>query len=652
MHSLFRALALLVALALAPACGSTNSPTDPGGGNNNGGTATGSLQINITGLGAGADGALTVSGPSGFSQTVTASETLTGVPTGSYTVNAASTNDGTVTYEPAQTTQTVTVNADQSTLVVVDYVAQVGGLDVQVSGLPAGTMADVEVTGPGSFSQSLEGSATLSDLPVGDYTVTAAAVTSTDGDTHQPSPPSQTLSVPFNDAPVAAVSYSLAAATLEVSVTGLPGGVDAAIEVTGPGGYTTTVPATMTLSLAAPGDYTLRASGVVNGPDTYVAYPFTATVVTVNAGAAESAAFAYQELILLENDQTLQIGQDHGCGIDAAGAVNCWGTGNQGQLGTGVESDQQLSPVGAAAGPYVQVVVGAAFTCARTAAGQADCWGSNSNGETGTGAPMGPGEDPTLDPSPVSGGHVFTQISASGIGRHACGLDQNGVARCWGSNASGQLGDGTTTDRNVPVEVTGAPTFIEIDAGAGSTCALDTTRHVWCWGSNSDGQLGVSNGLLLQSSVPVQMSTDMTFATLGVGGDPCALTETGQVYCWSYQLMYDNYDHVPKLMADGRPFVQLIKEVQHVCGLEPSGSVWCWGYNSDGQLGDGTATSRVTAEEVEGGHAFETITAGALNTCGIKADGTRWCWGTNYWGQLGIGVLSDYSLVPVQIGSF
>lgn len=647
------ALALLLSLSVATACGST-TPTDPPGDGDDGGGAisTGSLQLTVNGLGSGVDAALTVTGPGGFSRTVAASSTLTDLAAGDYTVAAAAVDGGSVSYEPAQTSQTVTVQADQSTLVVVDYVAQLGGLQVTITGLPLGATADASVTGPGGFAQSVQNSVTLSDLPVGDYTVTAQPVTSADGDDYEPSPASQTVTVPFDQAPEAPIEYQLAAASLEISVSGLPGGVDAAIEVSGPGGYSATVTSSQTLTGLAAGDYTVEASAVLDGTTTYVPDPVAPVVVSISGGASESTVVTYAALALLADYELLRIGQDHGCGIDDVGAVNCWGTGNQGQLGTGLESDQQLSPVGAAAGPYVQVAAASAHTCARTAAGQVDCWGSNILGQSGTGAPMGPGVDPTLAPSPVSGGHSFDQISTAGDGSHTCGIDQAGAAWCWGWNKNGQLGDGTTTDSNEPVAVTGGQTFVDIVALPLGTCALDAAGNAWCWGNNALGELGVSTGVLLQSSDPVQMDTDLTFASLGVGGAPCALTSGGQAYCWSGNFFLGSTDHQPVLMADGRTFVQLVKGNSHACGLDSDGAAWCWGWNNNGQLGDGTTTTRASAELVTGGHVFQTLASGSLNTCGVDLSGTRWCWGTNYWGQLGIGITSDWSLEPVQIGSF
>jgi alpha-tubulin suppressor-like RCC1 family protein len=102
----------------------------------------------------------------------------------------------------------------------------------------------------------------------------------------------------------------------------------------------------------------------------------------------------------------------------------------------------------------VQAVVlaaGGAHTCALTAGGDAWCWGSDSNGQLGRGSIGGS----SSTPAPVSGGLKFIALSAGGA--HTCGVTLDGSIYCWGANASGQLGDGSTTDRGAPVRVAESP---------------------------------------------------------------------------------------------------------------------------------------------------------------------------------------------------
>ena len=92
-----------------------------------------------------------------------------------------------------------------------------------------------------------------------------------------------------------------------------------------------------------------------------------------------------------------------------------------------------------------------------------------------------------------------TSISAGG--NHTCAIVAGGTVDCWGSNSSGELGDGSTTDRIAPVPVSGLTGAVAVSAGFSHTCALLSGGTVTCWGRNSEGQLG--DGSATSSSTPV-----------------------------------------------------------------------------------------------------------------------------------------------------
>ncbi|HXI20967.1 MAG TPA: hypothetical protein VNH46_07780, partial [Gemmatimonadales bacterium] len=161
-----------------------------------------------------------------------------------------------------------------------------------------------------------------------------------------------------------------------------------------------------------------------------------------------------------------------------------------------------LAACGDAAGPgqlpstRVLVAAAADYSCAVDTLGRAWCWGSGREGQLGSGDSLDAGS-----PVPVVGGLRFAQLSTGDY--HACGLTEAGQAWCWGTNFTGVLGIGQVTGREpVPRAVVGGHTFVSLSAGGSHTCGLTATEGAWCWGQGDNGQLG--NGDTTDSPAPVQ----------------------------------------------------------------------------------------------------------------------------------------------------
>jgi alpha-tubulin suppressor-like RCC1 family protein len=296
----------------------------------------------------------------------------------------------------------------------------------------------------------------------------------------------------------------------------------------------------------------------------------------------------------------------------------------------------------------VLISAGDQFTCDIRAGGAAYCCGLNSSGQLGDGTTTN-----RRAPIPVAGGLTFTSISA-GFG-HACGVATGGTVYCWGSNTNGQLGDGTTTPHLTPAPVSGS--YSAVHAGAGFTCALGTGGQAFCWGQNGRGNLG--DGTTTQRLVPTAVSGGLTFAQLSLFADnhACGLASSGDVYCWGY-----NFDgavgdgtttdrSVPTLVLGGRTYQAVASGHFHSCALDAGGAAWCWGDNNVGQIGDGGApTDRLFPVQVQGGQVFTTLKAGGGHSCGLTSGGQAFCWGFNPNGQLGNGTTTS-SQTPVQVSS-
>jgi alpha-tubulin suppressor-like RCC1 family protein len=195
------------------------------------------------------------------------------------------------------------------------------------------------------------------------------------------------------------------------------------------------------------------------------------------------------------------------CALTDAGAVKCWGSTMNNGLGDGTTKDHPRTPVdvvGLDRGVSA-IATGAAHACALTVEGDVKCWGYNHSGQLGG----GPSRH-RLTPVKVEG--LPSNIRAISAGEdHTCVLKETGSVMCWGGNHYGQLGDGTTTEHDDPVTVVGLGEGVTaISAGWGSTCALLDTGAVKCWGFNRSGQLG--DGTTTDSSVPVDVA--------GFGGQP------------------------------------------------------------------------------------------------------------------------------------
>lgn len=251
---------------------------------------------------------------------------------------------------------------------------------------------------------------------------------------------------------------------------------------------------------------------------------------------------------------------------------------------------------------------------------------------------------------------------AAGL-NHTCAMSRSHIVKCWGDNALGQLGNGSTIDSPVPVTVRNlVGEVVDLSVGDNHACVSAYIPGAgyknYCWGDNSFGQLGAGPA---QARVAVEvpgLETDSdSVVDLDAGGNhTCALMNSGRVLCWG--------DNSAGQLGDGttvsspspvevkglnRPGIPIVAAAEHTCVLIADAGVKCWGNNDHGQLGNGTTESSSLAVDVVGSERMVFLAAGRYHTCGLMDDGEVTCWGQNLNNQLGDGTGVDRSQ-PVGVG--
>ncbi len=355
-------------------------------------------------------------------------------------------------------------------------------------------------------------------------------------------------------------------------------------------------------------------------------------------------------------------GTNHTCALASDGDVVCWGQNSYGQLGDGSTADR-LAPVAVAnAGTSIAVAAGDAHSCSLQWNGTVMCWGDNAVGQLGNGTFTGSSVPVTVS---GIGGNATPAIAITAGAYHTCAILSDGTARCWGGNARGALGDGTTTNRSAPVTVTGLASALAITAGSEHTCAIDTLGQATCWGNNFEGALGdgtttnrlspaVVSGIAHGNSrlaVAISAGRSHTCAQVLTGPSIGGASVGSTVVCWGAggrgQLGNGGVTgSTTPVVATG---VSSVKDLSvngdHSCALLADGTAKCWGENSDGEAGNGTSGGyQATAVVASGLTGARAIAAGYFHSCAVLANGTASCWGGNLRGQLGSGSFTSQSV--------
>ncbi len=313
---------------------------------------------------------------------------------------------------------------------------------------------------------------------------------------------------------------------------------------------------------------------------------------------------------------SVTVGGDHTNGLVSDGNLWSWGENYQGELGQGgvVSSASVLAPE-AVASPngkkFVKVATGFQHSAAIMADGSLWCWGCNAAGQ------LGDGTTAYYRTAPVQEKYKYTWIAVACGNSNTYAVRSDGTLWAWGYGLQGECGSTVTQNSNVPVQVDKVNTnYVSVYSSASSWFgfAIRSDQTLWGWGSNSSGNLG--DGTSTNRSTPVNEFWGATWLSVATGA-------------------------------------------AHTVGIQTDGSLWTWGDNSESELGDGTTTSTAYPEQINAGSTYLAVGAGSGSSFAISAaDNTLWSWGIDYAGscpncyQLGFSQLNFTPLnVPTQVGA-
>lgn len=327
------------------------------------------------------------------------------------------------------------------------------------------------------------------------------------------------------------------------------------------------------------------------------------------------------------------------CVVTLAGAVRCCGANDLNQIGDGTTMARNVPTATRSMGSpltgVAQVAAGGVAACARLTTGAVQCWGANAYGQ------LGDGTTQNRSSAVAVMGLTGTTDLAAGT-NHFCAVLADRTVSCWGRNHLGQLGDGmmAAAGRSTPAPVTGLTNVRQVELGQEFSCALLFDGTVRCWGGNTSSQIGDGTGTTRLTPTPVMNLSNVVRIAVG-DVHACALLVDRTVRCWGLGTAGQLGDGtgqtrpLPVAVPNLTNVVDLAAGSSHTCAALLDGTISCWGSNLNGQIGDGSMAARPMPTAVMGVAGALQVSAGASHSCARLFDGTVRCWGNNDRGQLG-----------------
>ena len=377
----------------------------------------------------------------------------------------------------------------------------------------------------------------------------------------------------------------------------------------------------------------------------------------------------------LSNITMIAAGSEHSLALDSNGAIWSWGMGIYGQMGNGAAVSKKL-PVqaeGVSLNGVTKIASRSDHSLALKNDGTLWAWGRGNYGQLGDNA-IGIKTVPAQVKDIAGTGYITGVTAIDGGSNTTLAITNGGLVWGWGYDAYGQIGYGDNVTRKTPAYVYATANTVNLSnvtkivSGNYFTLALKNDGTVWAWGANGSGQLG--DGSTTARGIPVLVGGGYfnNIIDIAAGNShSLAIKNDGTLWAWGYGGLAnlgdggntDRYSPVQVKDTAGTGYITNI--IAAAAGrdfsyaLKSDGTVWAWGTGSSGNLGDGAAVQRwlpVQVKDAAGTGYLTNITAIALTkyyfALALRDDGTLWSWGTNGNGQLGDGTTTQRNL-PVQV---
>lgn len=300
-------------------------------------------------------------------------------------------------------------------------------------------------------------------------------------------------------------------------------------------------------------------------------------------------------------------------GVESDGGTGGGGAGGaSGTAGAGALAGSAGAPARSA---MLSLVSLGADHGAALSANRLYTWGSNASGELGQGDTV-ERHEPTLVPVDIQ----FVSVASGGSDEEdfTCALDEVGAAYCWGANTRGQLGQGDRTERHSPVRVRLPVAAHSITTDFGHVCAVLADASLYCWGRNQEGELGQDDRVPPNDDDTARDALE----PVQVPGTDWSVVDAG----------------------DG-----------HTCGIRFDGSLWCWGRNTQHQLGPSTEGQIRHPIQVGTDTDWLRVDSGQQAAVALKQDHSLWVWGTNVGSNADegfpLGIDDDVLATPARLGT-